>query len=134
MALIIGTILALLSIAVAVYPFVRHRAGATEDAHTPAAGASRPNGTADSAGPDTPALDSIYAAIHTLQLERELGNIPEGLYREQLDDYRRQAAVALREQALAQTAGSDRALEEEIRAARAALGRDSDPDDRRERG
>ncbi len=123
MALIIGTILALLSIAVAVYPFVRHRSGAPGDANTPKVGASRPRGTADTDGPDAPALDSIYAAIHTLQLERELGNVPEGLYREQLDDYRRQAAVALREQALAQAAGSDRALEEEIRAARATPGR-----------
>ncbi len=126
MALIIGTILALLSIAVAVYPFVRHRSGAPGDANTPEVETSRPRGAADTDGPDTPTLDSIYAAIHTLQLERELGNIPEGLYREQLDDYRRQAAVALREQALAQAAGSDRALEEEIRAARATPGRASD--------
>ena len=139
MALIIGTILALFSLGVAVYPFLRRRrdgrdgagpAQADRDGLPVAAG-----GTA-AAGPDS--VDSVYDAIRTLQLERELGNIPEGLYREQLDDYRRQAALALRQQAMAQVqapaeapdteqdtesdAEEDAALEEEIRLTRAGLG------------
>ena len=135
MALIIGTILALFSLGVAVYPFLRRRRAGSAQADRdglPAAGA----GGAAAAGPDS--VDSVYDAIRTLQLERELGNIPEGLYREQLDDYRRQAALALRQQAMAQVqataeapdtepdnepdAEEDAALEEEIRLARAGLG------------
>ena len=137
MALIIGTILALFSLGVAVYPFLRRRRdgdGSAQDDRDglPAAGA----GGDATAGPDS--IDSVYDAIRTLQLERELGNIPEGLYREQLDDYRRQAALALRQQAMAQVqapaeapdteqdtesdAEEDAALEEEIRLARAGLG------------
>ena len=139
MALIIGTILALFSLGVAVYPFLRRRrdgrdgAGSAQDDRDglPAAGA----GGAAAAGPDS--IDSVYDAIRTLQLERELGNIPEGLYREQLADYRRQAALALRQQAMAQVQApaevsdtepdnepdneEDAALEEEIRLARAGL-------------
>ena len=132
MALIIGTILALFSLGVAVYPFLRRRryksgagsAQADRDGLLDAAGDA-------AAGPDS--IDSVYDAIRTLQLERELGNIPEGLYREQLDDYRRQAALALRQQAMAQVqtpaeapdtepdAEEDAALEKEIRLARAGL-------------
>ena len=135
MALIIGTILALFSLGVAVYPFLRRRrdgrdgAGSAQDDRDglPATAAGEV-----AAGPDS--IDSVYDAIRTLQLERELGNIPEGLYREQLDDYRRQAALALRQQAMAQVqapaealdtepdAEEDAALEEEIRLARAGLG------------
>ena len=132
MALIIGTILALFSLGVAVYPFLRRRRdgdGSAQDDRDglPAAGA----GGDATAGPDS--IDSVYDAIRTLQLERELGNITEGLYREQLDDYRRRAALALRQQAMAQVqapaeapdtepdAEEDAALEEEIRLARAGL-------------
>lgn len=131
MALIIGTILALLSLGVAVYPFARRRLGldkaarAAEDGGTDGAETE----SESAAGPDTASLADIYAAIRTLQLERELGRIPEGLYQEQLNDYRRQAALALRRQeqesAAAAPAGrdADAALESEIQAARAGLRR-----------
>ena len=78
-------------------------------------------------------LDAIYDALRTLQLERELGNIPEGLYREQLAAYRLQAALLLREQDRGRAAEEnpeDWALEEEIRVARAGfygLGRETAP-------
>ena len=131
MALVIGTVLALLSVAVAVYPFARRRLGWDKAGNAAAAGAAEKS---PESGSDTASLADIYAAIRTLQLERELGSIPEQLYREQLNDYRIQAALALRQQE--QAAGSpgiepaalgDAELEIEIQAARAGLRRsDSD--------
>ncbi len=131
MALVIGTVLALLSVAVAVYPFARRRLGWDKADNATAAAAA---GVETASGADTASLADIYAAIRTLQLERELGSIPEELYREQLADYRIQAALALRQQE--QAAGGlgiepatlgDAELEIEIRAARASLRRlDSD--------
>ena len=129
MALIIGTILVLLSLGVAVYPFVRRRLG-MDKADRAAEGGTDGAETESESGPDTASLADIYAAIRTLQLERELGRIPEGLYQEQLNDYRLQAALALRrqeqeQQAAAGPAGrdADAALESEIQAARAGLRR-----------
>ena len=128
MVLIIGTILALLSLGVAVYPFARRRLG-LDKANRAAAGGTDGAETETESGPDTASLADIYAAIRTLQLERELGRIPEGLYQEQLNDYRLQAALALRRQeqesAAAAPAGrdADAALESEIQAARAGLRR-----------
>ena len=141
MALVIGAVLALLSVAVAVYPFARRRLGWDKAADTgvDTAGDGMPGAKTED-GADTASLEDIYAAIRTLQLERELGSIPEGLYREQLKDYRIQAALALRrqeqpaadepgmEQAAAgsgmeQAAQEDDVLEREIRAARAGLRR-----------
>lgn len=128
MALVIGAVLALLSVAVAVYPFVRRRLGWDKAADT--AGDKADDGTPRvAAGADTASLEDIYAAIRTLQLERELGSIPEGLYQEQLKDYRIQAALALRRQeqpaaegtGMEQAAQEDDVLEREIRAARAGL-------------
>lgn len=141
MALIIGTVLALLSVAVAVYPFARRRLGWDKSGN---AAADRAVGVETGEGADTAALADIYAAIRTLQLERELGSIPEELYREQLADYRIQAALALRRQeqaaggpGMAPAAHGDEELEREIRAARAGLGRaegDADADAGREEG
>jgi hypothetical protein len=114
MALIIGLTLTLLSILVVVYPFLQsRRQSPTPD---PATGGA-------AAGPD---LENIYDSIRTLQLERQLGNIPEGLYQEQLRGYRMQAALALREQAQAEARDEDWTLEEEIRVARAGLQRTGD--------
>ena len=94
MAITLGAILALLSVAVAVYPFLQRRFFGPSANETPEA-------SGEAGGGETPepsdGLASIYDAIRTLQLERELGNIPEGLYREQLNGYRMQAALVLRE-------------------------------------
>ena len=127
-----------MSVAVAVFPFVQRRrfglggeTGAPRETRETLGQGDQ--GSLPETEADTPGLESIYDAIGTLQLERELGNIPEGLYREQLNGYRFQAAVALREQARSQdlTSGqpsdagqsldADWALEEEIRVARAGL-------------
>ena len=118
MALVIGGILALLGIAVAIYPFVRHRFFAepagSEDGEVDTA-------TSADAALAEDELAEIYDAIRTLRLERELGNIPEGLYREQLNGYRIKAAQALRNRELAPGNDEDWALEEEIRVARSGL-------------
>ena len=118
MALVIGGILALLGIAVAIYPFVRHLffvEPADADSEDVDTGAGADAALAEDE------LAEIYDAIGTLRLERELGNIPEGLYREQLNGYRIRAAQALRNRESVPGNDEDWALEEEIRVARSGL-------------
>ena len=43
------------------------------------------------------ALEDVYEAIRTLQMEHSLGRIDDGDFREQLDQYRLQAAAILRD-------------------------------------
>lgn len=52
-----------------------------------------PDGTAESGV----ALEDVYEAIRTLQMEHSLGRIEDGDFRRQLDQYRRQAAEILRD-------------------------------------
>ena len=118
MALVIGGILALLGIAVAVYPFARRRFFG-EPAGDDAGKVDAESFTGARLAEDE--LAEIYRAIGTLRLERELGNIPEGLYREQLNGYRLRAAQALRDRELAPGDDEDWALEEEIKVARSGL-------------
>ena len=121
MALAIGAILALLAFAVAIYPFIGRRFLAGEDrpeAEEVEGNSPETNERAYSAAEE---LDSIYQAIRTLQLERQLGSVPEGLYREQLNAYRLQAAQILRASEESLNMNSDSALEEEIRLARAGI-------------
>jgi hypothetical protein len=109
MAIIIGVVLAILSIAVVVYPFLKSRPGERAEAIPEAP---------DSEGPD---LETIYEAIRTLQLDHQLGKVPDGLYHEQLRAYRLQAAAALKQQVEAHARDQDWALEQEIQVARAAI-------------
>ena len=118
MALTIGAILALLGIAVAAFPFIRHRFFGQPETDESAT-ADGEMGEPAAMAPDE--LDAIYQAIRTLQLERELGNIPEGLYREQLNGYRIAAARLLRDLEQQSANADDWALEEEIRVARSGL-------------
>ncbi|MDE2786877.1 MAG: hypothetical protein OXL37_09470 [Chloroflexota bacterium] len=43
------------------------------------------------------ALEGVYDAIRTLQMEHSLGRIADDDFREQLDQYRRQAAEIMRD-------------------------------------
>lgn len=43
------------------------------------------------------ALNDVYEAIRTLQMDHSLGRIADADFREQLDEYRRQAARLLRD-------------------------------------
>ena len=82
MAIFIGLALALLSIGIVIYPFLKFRR--SRRVYLRAAPPAKP-------GPETdPTLESIQEAIRTLDLEFDLGSIPEGLYREQLNDYQAQ--------------------------------------------
>ena len=127
MAIIIGTVLCLLSIAVLLYPFFKApRAGLV-------AGILENAGLEnDSESPQE--LESVYQAIRTLQLEHQLGRVPDGSYKDQLDAYRLEAAEILRSRAMARTVGNDAsqdprtsaeseeaALEREILLARAMI-------------
>ncbi|MDA0734620.1 MAG: hypothetical protein O2909_04750 [Chloroflexi bacterium] len=113
MAIFIGALLALLSIGVVLYPFLKPGSVLNQTRTFP---------DQDPEGLDEgPALETIYEAIQTLQLEHQLGNVPLGLYREQLGAYRTQAALALRQQAELPGQDADRVLEQEIMLARASL-------------
>ena len=114
MAIFIGAALALLSIGVVLYPFLKPRVTFLHQAPPP------------NIDDDLPDLEDIYASIRTLQLEHQLGNVTEGLFREQLDGYRVQAAMVLRRQTETQSMGAeepdaDWALEQEIKVAGASL-------------
>ena len=109
MSLVAGAILAVFSIAIVVYPFLRYRFR-WQTGSAPA-----------EVRAVAPELETIYDAIGTLQLEYQLGRIPEHLYREQLQGYRVQAATTLR-QGMATTEGTlDWLLEQEVLVARAAF-------------
>jgi len=104
MVLLIGAALAVLSIGILAYPFLRVRL--------------RPQGedSVDGASGDVPSLESIYQEISTLRLEYQLGKIPEDVYQELLGTYRQQAAVALQQQAKAgESAILEKPSEEDIR-------------------
>ncbi len=109
MALIVGAALAVFSVAILAYPFLKSRMGARTNAPAPVGSA------ADSD------LDPIYDAIRTLQLEYQLGRVPEYLYREQLQGYRVQAAALLRQRVADRSGSPDWLLEQEVLVARAAL-------------
>ena len=113
MAIFIGALLALLSIGVVVYPFLKPRAVFFQTTRPP-----DPNQETFEEGPG---LETIYEAIQTLQLEHQLGNVPLGLYREQLGAYRIQAALVLRHQAELLSQDADWVLEQEVMLARASL-------------
>lgn len=67
--------------------------------------------------------ESIYQALETLRLERELGQVDDEEYQRQLREYRRQAAIALQEQERVEGDQEQLValLEEEVLAARARL-------------
>ena len=122
MAIIIGAVLCLFSIAVLLYPFfIAPRAGSAP-------------GTLEGSDESPQELESVYQAIRTLQLEHELGRVPDGSYNDQLDAYRLEAAEILRSRALIRSLGKDAernpavsgdsveaALEREILQARAPI-------------
>lgn len=115
LVLIVGVALALLSLAVVIYPFVTSR----RNSRHPQQG----NGRQESQGSQA-ILEEIYASIETLMLEHQLGNIPQALYQEQLLGYRLDAAEVLRQRGEMSQAGSndpDFLLEQEILAARSAM-------------
>ncbi len=126
MAIIIGAVLCLFSIAVLLYPFFRiRRAGLAL-------------GMLEGSDESPPELESVYQAIRTLQLEHQLGRVPDSSYENQLDAYRIEAAEFLRSRAVAPGKDANRdpgvsaeseeaALEREILLARALITPDQIP-------
>ena len=108
MTLIVGAVLAVLSIAIVAYPFLRSRLRS---------GSRESRSDTDWATE----LGNIYDSIRTLQLEYQLGQVPDNLYREHLRDYRLQAAATLRRRTQDQASAPDWLLEQEVLTARAIL-------------
>ena len=101
MAIIIGAVLCLFSMAVLLYPFFK----------APRAELAR--GTLEDNDEDPQELESVYQAIRTLQLEHQLGRVPDSSYEEQLDAYRLEAAETLRSLALKKDGDLDPGVSEE---------------------
>ncbi len=108
MAILISVLLAALIIAVLLYPFVRGR-------HK-----GRPSSVGDSLVQLDSQRHSVYEAIRTLQLERDLDKVSEDEYQHRLQQLRLQAAAALKEEERLkeELLESDQTLEEEVRAVR----------------
>ena len=106
MAIIIGAVLCLLSIGVLLYPFLKGpRAGSMA--------VPLENPGLENHGESPQELGSVYQAIRTLQLEHQLGRIPDSSYEEQLDAYRIEAAEILRSLALKKDGDLDPGVSEE---------------------
>ena len=116
-SLIFGVALGAFSLLVVGYAFFRPRGGVAEKAAAPVPG----GGAAESGSNDGPPLDSVMEAIGTLELEYQLGNLPESQFREQLQAYRIEAAVALRDLVESGRADPTWLLEQEVMEARSAL-------------
>jgi hypothetical protein len=109
MGLVLGAALALFSVAIVAFPFLKSRLRNWGE------------GPVVAAGQEAPEIESIYEAIRILRLEHELGQVPDQLYREQLQGYRLQAATALRQRVKEREGDPEWALEQEVLAARTAL-------------
>ena len=102
MAILLSVVLIVLSAGVVVYPFLRHRNPVPND------------GLTQDAGTPDREMESLLEDMRILRLDHQSGNIPDGLYQEQLQAYRLQAATHLRRQAQAQQGDADRELEQEV--------------------
>ena len=109
-AVLIGAALACFSLLMVGYAFFRGNEPAPRKSTPPGA-------TAD----DSVGLDSILDSIDTLELEHQLGNVPEDQYLELLQSYRIQAAQAIRSLLESDSAPPELLLEQEILTARSAI-------------
>jgi len=105
---LIGALLAMLSVAVLAYPLMKSRSRGQPE--TPVVEVEE----------GIPELDSIYESIHTLQLEYGLGKVGETQYRQHMSDYRLLAAAALRRREQQQPDAA-LLLEQEVLLARSTL-------------
>ena len=106
-AVLIGAALACFSLVMVGYAFFR-------GSGTTFAGADAVDASVD----DGLGLDSILDSIDTLELEYQLGNVPEPQYRELLQSYRLQAAQAIKRLLENGIAPPELRLEQEVLAAR----------------
>lgn len=108
MDLALGAVLALVALAVVARPFLRPSAFETDDA------------PADQTLDVRTLREALYREMAALELEHELGQVESEEYEVRLQELRLSAAALLREQEAheAEAASLDRAVEEQIRAAR----------------
>ena len=113
----VGAALAVIAVVVTLLPFFRRRR------------AGEPVEAFDAEGVRVQ-REGVYQALETLRLERELGQVEEAEYARQAEEYRRRAALLVREQErlLAEGApggddASNDALEREVAEARERLRR-----------
>ncbi len=115
MTILIGIILALLSLAIIMAPFIRSRSGRR---------GPRPSYTSEEV---QTRRENIYEEIRALQLDYQLGNIEEEEYQELMRARRLEAAALIRQQEEEEGRGRlerlDQELEQEIRAVRKKGGR-----------
>ena len=114
-ALAIGAALAVIAVVVVLLPFLRHRRLADPFIPWNAEGVRTQR-------------EGLYSALETLNLERELGQVDGEEFERQMREYRRLAALLVREQErlLGEAASPDEALEREVLEARARLQRMED--------
>ena len=110
MALIIGAVLAVLSVIVVVYPFLQRKGRVSG----PASGETVAGGPGPAPDRMTEELDALLEAMRTLQLEHQLDKIPDDLYQGQMQSYRLRAAAALRRQVETRSGDPGRDLEREV--------------------
>ena len=106
MFLLVAAALVVLSIGVLIYPFLKERFQ-PED-----------SGDGQEQAPVIDDVEDVLDAFRTLQLEYQLGNVPEQQYNEELRAYRMQAAAMLRDRMESPTQGADMELEQEALMAR----------------
>ena len=109
MELAVGAVLALLALAVVVRPFLRPSSVEPEDG-------AAPDQTQDARSE----REALYREMAALEMEHELGQIESQEYEERLQELRLNAAALLQQQEAheAEAASLDRAVEEQLRAAR----------------
>ena len=113
-AILVGVALAIFSLVMVSYSFFR---GSSHHQMRNGSG-QEPSSPAAPAGDDGVGLDSIYDSIDTLELEYQLGNLPEDQYRQQLQAYRLEAAAVIKAQLEQGAAPPELLLEQEVIAAR----------------
>ena len=120
-AILVGAALGVFSLVMVAYSFFRDSSASSGQAQSSHASVS--------ASDDGVGLDSIYDSIDTLELEYQLGNLPEAQYHDQLQAYRLEAAAVIKSQLEQGAAPPELLLEQEVIAARAEL-RSAEPAER----
>lgn len=115
-AILIGAALACFSLVMVGYAFFRGDSPSLSSSPVGQEADSPLQSTSD----DGVGLDAIYDSIDTLELDYQLGNVPEDQYREQLQGYRLQAAVAVKSMLERGDAPPELLLEQEVLAARSS--------------
>ena len=119
-----GALLAVFSVAMVGYTFLRGQQSPAATVNNISPESTPPEG-------DNPALGDIFDAIRTLELEYQLGRMPQEDFQAQFQAYRVQAATVLRDQLEAGHGDPAWILEQEIsllRDAQEGVGESSCPD------